>query len=165
MSGWSGRPDLPAGGYPRAEQVEAILDQISSLTAPGWTTFAPVWTAGGGSPAIGNGTLTGRYRRPNGSDLILAVYRFVVGSTTVFGTTFQAFSLPVTASATSVNEATGPCIFLDSSAGSSITGNCRIFTSTTIVMNASAGGSVTSIVPITWAAPDEMRMSIWYEPA
>ncbi len=56
--------------------------------------YAPIWSQFGGSPAIGNGTLTGSQQR-NGVCCNVAV-RIVMGSTTAYGSTTGAykFGLP-----------------------------------------------------------------------
>ena len=57
-----------------------------------WITYTPVWTSSGTAPVIGNGTLTGGYRRIGQQvDFWL---EFTAGSTTTFGTGSWRFSLP-----------------------------------------------------------------------
>jgi hypothetical protein len=71
---------------------------VDSSTATGlkysadWTTYTPSWTAAGTAPAIGNGTLSGKYLQV-GKNVIVQIV-FVAGSTTTFGTNEWRFSLP-----------------------------------------------------------------------
>jgi hypothetical protein len=55
-------------------------------------TFAPIWSSSGTQPAIGNGSIVGRYVR-NGSGW-KAWYQITFGSTTTYGTGVYFFSLP-----------------------------------------------------------------------
>ena len=69
-----------------------VRDNLKALTE--WTTYTPTWTATGGTPTIGNGTLTGAYIQAG--DLCHFWFRFVMGSTTSVGTTTGwTFGLPV----------------------------------------------------------------------
>jgi hypothetical protein len=58
-------------------------------------TYTPAWTSTGTAPAIGNGTLTGRYWRFN--KFVVAQITWVTGSTTTFGTGAYRLSLPIAA--------------------------------------------------------------------
>ena len=57
-----------------------------------WIAYTPVWTAVGTAPSIGNGTLTGGYRRIG--QQIDFWLQLVAGSTTTFGTGGWRFTLP-----------------------------------------------------------------------
>jgi hypothetical protein len=59
-----------------------------------WTSFTPVWTATGTAPALGNGSLSGKYARVN--KLIVGTIVLIAGSTTTFGTGTFRFTFPVT---------------------------------------------------------------------
>lgn len=69
---------------PNLVQANLLMDQRSD--------FTPTWTATGGSPALGNGSLTMTVNR-NGNT-ITATLRLVFGSTTVPGGGGWSFSLP-----------------------------------------------------------------------
>lgn len=65
----------------------------TSLTAA-WSTYAVAWTASAGTPAIGNGTLSGRYRQIGKCvDFFIGL---AAGTTTTYGTAgaYWIFSLP-----------------------------------------------------------------------
>lgn len=86
-------------GYPARVSSESLLSGGSSgLTVPllqqPWEAYTPVWTCNSGTnPAIGNGTLTGAWRR-DGTTLHVRIHT-VAGSTTTFGTgSFFYWSLP-----------------------------------------------------------------------
>ena len=60
-----------------------------------WQSYTPTWTADTTNPAIGNGTLTGRYIVIG--KLCTYVLGLVMGSTTTYGSGNWAFSLPINA--------------------------------------------------------------------
>lgn len=57
-----------------------------------WTDYAITWTASTTNPAIGNGTLTGRYRLVGQSCLVRITV--VTGTTTTYGSGSYTWSLP-----------------------------------------------------------------------
>lgn len=63
-----------------------------------WDDYTPTWTAATTPPAIGNGTLTGKYLRIG--KLIIVRITIVAGATTTQGTGGQSIALPVAAHAT-----------------------------------------------------------------
>lgn len=69
----------------------ATMNQIGAASE----TYTPAWTSTGTAPAIGNGTLVGKYFRIN--KLVVAYISWAAGSTTNFGTGTYRMSLPVTA--------------------------------------------------------------------
>ncbi len=72
-----------------------------------WQSYTPAWTAATTNPVIGNGTLSGKYRRV-GESMEINIY-LQAGSTTTFGTGVYAWSLPsgFTINTTALNTATG----------------------------------------------------------
>ncbi|CAL9530333.1 hypothetical protein [Streptomyces sp. enrichment culture] len=62
-----------------------------------WNTYTPVWTADTTAPAIGNGTLTGKYAVVGKVCHFSTLVTF--GSTTTFGSGYYTLSLPVTSGA------------------------------------------------------------------
>ncbi|WP_051789781.1 hypothetical protein [Streptomyces sp. NRRL S-1022] len=62
-----------------------------------WNTYTPAWTATTTAPAIGNGTLTGKYAVVGKVCHFTTLVTF--GSTTAYGSGFYSFGLPVTAGA------------------------------------------------------------------
>jgi len=75
-----------------AGQIILADDHNSHLLA--WTAYTPTWASSAGSVAIGNGTLSGRYRKVGKTvDFVVAL---TAGSTTTYGTAgaFWSFGLP-----------------------------------------------------------------------
>lgn len=162
-----------AGQFLTAADLQAMVDQIDSLTNPGWTSYTPAWTSAGTAPAIGNGTITGRYRRAANSDLIIAEIKMVLGTTSTIGTGVYSWSLPVTAKAAAVDMAQGSGSYLRS-------GTIRypitttLKTTTTIGAYAGAyantattvnnrGGDMSATAPIAPGTGDTYVMNMIYD--
>jgi hypothetical protein len=67
-----------------------------------WQTYAPTWTTSGTAPAIGNGSISGRYVQ-FGKTVHFKIL-FTAGTTTTFGTGTWSFSLPVVNSANTLEQ-------------------------------------------------------------
>lgn len=163
---WSARPSMPAGHKVTATDIDAILDQIDSVTAPGWTSYTPSWTASSSNPAIGNGTISGRYRRASGGDLVHFQLRILMGGTTTYGTGIWRLTYP-SSPAPSATALTfmSPCGYAyDSSSGGtySIVGKSE---STYLIIGSGAGNVGTPTQPFTWASGDILTLEGFYEPA
>lgn len=122
----------------------------------GWTTYAPTWSTTGTPPAIGNGTVSGRYARMYGRTY-LAEFFLQAGSTTTFGTGSFTFTLPN--GLTSVNNAIGVAAVVDNSVGPwlailqcSATATCLAYTNTS--QTDARAAVVTGTSPMTWAVND-----------
>jgi hypothetical protein len=82
-----------------ADVLAAAIDALGAKVS-GWTTYTPDWYATSGSPTIGNGTLSGRWRRV-GDTAEVEIY-LAIGSTT------------------SISAAHGPWRFAHNSAGAGL---------------------------------------------
>lgn len=71
-----------------------IRDQFNSMFAA-WTTYTPTWTSSGTAPAIGNGTLLGRYMKIGRT--VICHINMTTGSLSTYGTGNYNWSLPVQA--------------------------------------------------------------------
>lgn len=143
----------------------AIGGDLSWTADPGWTTYTPTWTASV-NPVLGNGTITGRYRK-FGRTVHLQI-DLTMGSTTTYGTGAWTLSLPVAAGASTgsrigVAQALGGSRFPGQvvvSPGAS--GTSPFFPASSSVSNLS---SATSAVPFAWATGNELRITVTYEAA
>lgn len=137
-----------------------------------WTTFTPTWTCATTAPAIGNGTLTGRYIKVG--RLVICHYKFVAGSTTTFGTGNWMFSLPFDNATTNypTNHHAVGTAYLEDLATSGYDGFLRIVSTyqNKIWINCfNATGTYygdsgcTNTVPFTWASGDYIMMEFMYE--
>lgn len=111
MSGWTQQADgswlPPVGVGPHRHEED--LTRLSSLETSrttdeaklaliqtgAWTDYTPVWTSTAGVPAIGNGTLYGRYTQIGKA--VHGIVYFLLGSTSTQGSAGGVFlwSLPV----------------------------------------------------------------------
>lgn len=136
---------------------------LENIIAPGWTTYTPSWTSSGTTPAIGNGTLAGRYRRSTGSDLVIAEVRVLWGTTTTNGTGVFFFSLPFTAHA-DADDLSGGSWFGNDLSAQDYSGAAKLESTTTFRLVRDTG-SVAATVPFTWANGDNLRAQVIYQPA
>ena len=71
----------------------ATIQPASIAAAIGpWTAYTPIWTGASTNPVIGNGTITGYWRRIG--DSIEIMIELLPGSSTTFGSGAWGFSLP-----------------------------------------------------------------------
>lgn len=165
-----------AGQFLTADDLQAMVDQIDSLTAPGWTTYTPSWGSSGTAPAIGNGTLAGRYRRAANSDLVEVEIRLTFGTTTTAGTGLYNWGLPVNAAAAAVTQIeVGSCQVTDAGAISE-PGVCVLASSTLLVCTMgpwpntattinNRGGQIGATSPFTFGTSDAIVMRLAYQAA
>lgn len=149
------------------EITDAVNDhenRLGALEGVAWISYTPTWTMSSTPPTLGNSTLTGRYRQPPGTGLVVCEVQFIVGTSGVsIGTGEFRFSLPVTANSTATSFSVGPAWLLDSGTAERC-GTIRVLTSTTVSI-ISPSGTVTNTVPWTWAANDQIRFQITYDAA
>lgn len=133
------------------------------------TSYTPTWTATAGSPAVGNGTLTGYYYRIG--NLIVGGVTLLPGSTTTFGTGGNTwiFTLPVAAHARYTQYFNiGTSSLIDT--GTAVREGYTIMWTTTSTFAtsdaATAGVNITgATTPHNWANTDRFSAQFWYEAA
>lgn len=133
---------------------------VSQYWGPSWQSYTPTWTATGTAPAIGNGSLTGKYAVIGN---VVQIRLFLsAGSTTTFGTGVWKFTLPVNLTS-SANDA--PVLFnavaFDVSAGAPFQGICWRDSGSQTVIALYTPGSSTQFgpsAPFTWASPDQLHI-------
>lgn len=129
-------------------------------TTGAWTTYTPTWTAVSVNPAIGNGTISGRYTRW-GKHVTTTVV-ITMGSTTTFGTGTYIFGLPVTAQSSTPLSGTGRIL------DSSTTGLFPLLIvgdTTSTVIGVASSALVSPTVPMTFATGDQIIYTLTYEAA
>jgi hypothetical protein len=155
-----------------ATQWTAGLTALTTLPAAtlntigaAWETYTPTFTTTGTAPALGNGTLTGRYCRIN--KLVVAQIFFAYGSTTTSGTGSFLFSLPLTNTTTlDAFFPIGYGYMLDNSAATCyiINGDRRNTVNKVGPRSAGGGfGDVTGTQPFTFAVNDNIYLECIYE--
>lgn len=152
-----------AGNKLYASDLQAVVDQTDSLTAPGWTSYTPVWSMSSSAPTQGNAVLTGRWRRAANSDLIIVEGKWVFGSTSAIGTGNITMSLPTAASATVTNRPGVGTALIDDVSSQRYNAVARLASSTTITFVGNAGNVTHTWT--TWANGDHIIWYVEYEPA
>ncbi|MCX5114588.1 hypothetical protein OOK13_40220 [Streptomyces sp. NBC_00378] len=145
---------------------QEIRDQFNSMFDT-WTGWTPTWTAATTNPALGNGSMTGRYMKWGRTCMVNL--ELTMGSTTTYGAGVWSFSLPFTA-ASAVGSRVGMAQALGGSnraagqlivAPAATTLTC-FFPASTSVSFLSNNGATN---PFTWAATHQLRASFTYETA
>lgn len=162
-------PTTPPAGLWRAyfkSDGMYIVDDAGVETGPfgtggaglgAWTTDTPTWATTGTAPALGNGTLTARYKLLD-SKTCLYYLTFIAGSTTTYGTGTWSFTLPVTARTGNEQILTGH--ILDSGTDSKLAVGRIASGGTTVYQVVPEGGNaVNNGVPQTWATGDRLELS------
>ena len=126
------------------------------------SAYTPTWTGSTTNPAIGNGTIVGRYMRHG--KRVTATISITAGSTTTYGSGYWIFTLPFTADTTV--SPIGAAQVLDSSTGTIYSGHAIHVSSTTMVVYThNTTAAVGAAVPMTWATSDTLRFTLTYEAA
>lgn len=148
-----------------AELNAEIRDQFNSFFGA-WSTYTPTWNATS-APALGNGTLIGRYI--NLGRTYHCVVHLTAGSTSTYGSGGYSFSLPATAAASGTGSRVGEAQAL---AATRVGGQTVISVNgTNVTPFFATSASVTTLiqatpsVPFTWASGNECRMGFTYESA
>lgn len=142
----------------------------SNFQEEAWTSYAVTWgVAAGTPPAIGNGSLTGRYAK-NGRVVHVHI-RMAAGNTTTFGTGNWTFTLPVAAFQFGANDfSSGTATARDDSGGGGVTPGISICdtnnaTPVILVLNSSNGAVWNSGAPFTWATSDILTIDLVFQSA
>ena len=125
------------------------LDAVHNV----WTSYTPVWGSTSTAPGIGNGTITGRYKK-NGKDLDLRVM-VTMGTTTTYGAAAWTISLPPGLVVAAGPRVVLPAMFNLASSFHGVAYNDAGATALFLLIdNGTAGGSLqfpTGAVPAAWA--------------
>ena len=138
----------------------ATMNQLGAASE----TFTPTWTSTGTAPAIGNGSLTGKYFRIN--KLVVAFIQWSAGSTTTFGTGNYRLSLPITAVNTTGYVGTGT--YGDASTFNAYVLMAAFITTTTVQFSWNVGGLNGvwgQANPVAMAQNDSVNVTLIYEAA
>jgi hypothetical protein len=159
---------IPAGaGADLASLLLQWRTQINSNCAPGWTTFTPTWTAATSNPVLGNGSLTGKYRRSANSDIVHFWIKLLIGSTTTFGSGVYRFGIGAAPALSASSKLW--CSPVGWVRDASTTANYGIVARWDSALNvfipSEQGSLMTPTTPVALANTDEMALQGWYEPA
>lgn len=141
-----------------------VTYRATTASNVGWVenkrvSYTPTWSSTGTQPALGNGTITGEYRR-DGEYIELSI-DLAPGSTTTFGTGTYLFSIPLTAQ-TSPNPV-GSAVALESGV-QYYTGACRLSGSgnITLFLGGTTGNNWGATVPWTLKNGDTVSATYRY---
>jgi hypothetical protein len=127
-----------------------------------WQSYTVSWTAPTTNPAIGNGTLVGRYVQIG--KLVIGTVQLIIGSTTTYGSGVWLFSLPKTVAPGKL--LMGNWVAKDTSAGKFYSGNLYALSEATTVdqfVRDNISNWLNNTTPFTWANTDALYFSFTYE--
>jgi hypothetical protein len=135
-------------------RLQAIYDAVENTWVP--DTYTPAWTSSGTNPAIGNGTIAGKYICIGGKFVDFSVV-ITMGSSTTYGTGTYFVSLPFEHDGAGFGNIR--VLVRDASAGGTpvYAGIAYPSTSTTVVLATSdvaPTAGITATAPITLATSD-----------
>lgn len=127
-----------------------------------WQYFTPSWTAVTTNPAIGNGTISGRYTEIGTT--VHFGFIITMGSTTTFGTGDYRFGLPVAAQGDLIGTCHGHA--RDNDTGVRYLLGTGFVSSTLLAAFVDVStANFSPTVPFTWATSDTLRIAGSYEKA
>lgn len=129
-----------------------------SPAAAVWESYTPTWTATGGTPTVGNGSLVGEYVKDG--ELCHLRIQLTVGSTTTSTGTVWMFTLPFL----SVGAAAGSVVVYDASA-SAQSATAHVNNNSGLVYLNTGSGLAGSTTPMPWAVGDYFGLSLTYRVA
>jgi hypothetical protein len=142
-----------------------IRDQINEILAA-WTSFTPAWASSGTQPAIGNGSIVGRYMKVGRT----CTFAFILtaGSTTTFGTGGYTWTLPFASANTTVHylgsaRLVSAQVWLGHVLISPNSSTCAVTTSSSATDT--RGAAIAAGTPATLANGDNIRASVTYQTA
>jgi hypothetical protein len=148
-----------------ATMNQEIRDQFNSFFGA-WSTYTPTWSSTGTAPALGNGTISGRYLKIGRT--VLCYINLTFGSSTTYGSGNYNLSLPATAASSGI-AVVGSAHYLNTARWvgqiviSSAASNCSAF------FPAGTGDTrtnfMTASLPETLASGGQLRLAFMYEAA
>lgn len=141
---------------------------LTKLASDEWTSWSPAWTATSVNPAIGDGTLVGRYFKVG--RFVMEYIKLTYGSTSTAGTGAWIFSRALTSSARLMPGSIG--YVFDASTTRQYAMMIDVASTTTILPKViltnstyAEYDSVSAGAPITWAVSDTLTLLNLYEAA
>lgn len=141
-------------------QVGIIRSEIGTIQASD-ISYTPSWLSSGVAPAIGDGTITGKYTKIGKK--IWGRVDIVFGATTTFGTGTYRVTFPSTSVLPS-DRVVGNALFLDAGVAYYV-GIARTIGSTACGVTVPASATWTPTAPFTQAAGDVVSIMFTYEEA
>lgn len=137
--------------------VESLkLDPVTGTIA--FADYTPVWSSTGTAPAIGNGSITGKYIRIG--DLCIGYCAVLMNSTTTYGTGDYIFSLPLSTDEPS-DQSLGNAILVDNGVGQFDAGVLKYDADN--IQLVYQNGRITNTNPFTFTTSDKIRIKFMYK--
>lgn len=153
-------PTLLAGEIASATKLLEITNFMTAETAV-WSTAVPGWAASAGVPAIGNGTLTGRYKRMGKT--VDFINHLTAGATTTYGTAGALFFFSLPGGGTAADTFMGSGWFFDTSAGANYPLIWKMDSGATTMrlwrVDATPAAELLNNAPVAMATGDQIMMS------
>ena len=153
-------PTITAGAKTPATSFQSLSNALAALNDT-WTTYTPAWTASTTNPAIGNGTITGRYQRVGKTVSFWAYIN--CGSTTTYGSGNYRLTIPVAPAWTHIGGLSG--FFLRSTTSYPLGAAVQSSGAVTRLWFGSGAAEWSPTVPATLAAGDFVVIGGTYEAA
>lgn len=152
--------------FPTNGDVPNVASDIQSLAAAAdatlgnaWTAWTPAWSSSGVAPAIGNGTIVGRFKRFGKWGL--ATMTMTLGGTSSNGTLLYRWTLPAGWTLNAATQIYGSASVYDVSATTQYTGTIWAVSTTSLMIRTHAAATeVSATVPMTPASGDIFQMQI-----
>lgn len=155
LPGPTGTPVLLTWGTAMTNDMNEIITDLTPVLSA-WTAYTPTWGSSGSAPALGNGTISGRFMQLGKVGFFDGV--LTTGSTSTYGTGTYTFTLPAGWTAAATSALVGDSRLFDTSVTTRYV--AVISTSTTTTIAVSPDGTTTDVsgtVPFTFATGDIIR--------
>lgn len=144
-----------------AELITQVTNNLKAAGDP-WTDYTPTWSSAGTAPVLGNGTIVGEYIQVG--KWITARVRLTTGSTSTYGTSFYAFSLPAAFPGLVGSwDGAGTCVIRDASGAVTLALPAFLSAATTIA--AGDASRLAATYPVTFANGDIINCQVTYQAA
>jgi len=142
--------------------IAASKTSIGTFTD--WTGFTPTWTTSGTNPAIGSGTIGGRYTQIG--NIVMGQIAITMAGDTTYGNAAWLLTLPVAVGGSSLAvQGNAMCYdndvskrYMNSQVVKDVGDVISIFR-----LQSDGGSSVQAAVPFVWAASDVLNVDFFYE--
>lgn len=143
-----------------ASAVDTDVQALYAASFVAWSSPSLTWLGSSTNPALGNGSLIGRYQLLT-TKLVRWQGRLQIGSTSTFGTGFWVFNPPFNASADAITLCVGSA-FMDDISAQGRPGTCRFISAAQLTMDFSAG-AVTGTSPVVPATGDVYKWDVVFD--
>jgi hypothetical protein len=157
VPGPTGTPVLLTWGTDITNNSNEFVDALTEPLAA-WTAYTPTWVSTGSQPALGTGTISGRYMRFGKVGFVNFI--LTSGASTTYGTGIYTFGLPAGwTAAGAVGTVVGTGRVFDTSTSTRYIGDVEITTGNTAVSMGthSTITEVSGTVPVTLASGDIIK--------